>query len=82
MEGLCRRVIGCLHKTQIDCWRVPSRTEGCLPFFWPTIVADTLHEGKLFRRVTFWALRLWGLFSHAEQVDVQQDEQRGCHGEF
>ena len=29
-----------------------------------------------------WALRLWGLSPHAEQVDVQQDEQRGSHREF
>src|ERR1700756_1926059 len=81
-EGRCRRVIGFWHKTQIDFWRVPSRTEGGLPFFLGTFVADTLHEWNVAPRVTSWALRLWGLSSHAEQVDVQQDEQRGCHGEF
>ncbi len=67
-EGRCRRVIGCLHKTQIECWRVPPRTEGCLPFFWPTIVADTLHEGKLSRRVTFWALRLMSIVFRSRRI--------------
>jgi len=46
-EDRCRRVIGWLHKTQINCGRVPFRTEGLLPFFLRTFVGDTLYEGKL-----------------------------------
>lgn len=81
-DGRCRRVIGCLHKTQIDCGRVPFRTEGFLPFFLATFLADTIHDGKLPRRVTFLALRLCRLSPYPEQVDVEQNEQRGGHREF
>lgn len=45
-DGRCRRVIGFRHRTQIGSWRVPSRAEGGLPFFFRTFAVDTLQQRK------------------------------------